>query len=127
MTSLTASSHRVGLRTSGKHKRRARAQGSDSARTAGGASVVLARHPLVAEAARYANAPEGQPTTDTALLSALMTEHYTLQSLRGSTIVEANGRGQLFLSTVSGATVALALVAQLDKVGDAFKIFAFSV
>jgi hypothetical protein len=41
----------------------------------------------------YANEPEGQPATNTALLSALMTEHYPLQSLRGSTIVEANGRG----------------------------------
>jgi hypothetical protein len=75
----------------------------------------------------YANEPEGQPTTNTALLSALMTEHYTLQSLRRSTIVEANGRGQLFLSTVSGATVALALVTQLDKAGDTFKIFTLPV
>ena len=43
-----------------------------------------------------------------ALLSALTTEHYTLQAQRSSTIVEANGRSQLFLSAVSGATVALA-------------------
>lgn len=43
-----------------------------------------------------------------ALLSALRTEHSTLQAQRSSTIVEANGRGQLFLSAVSGATVALA-------------------
>jgi hypothetical protein len=75
----------------------------------------------------YANEQEGQPTTNTELLCALMTEHYTLQSLRGSTIVEANGRGQLFLSTVSGATVALAPVAELDRAGDPFKIFAFTV
>jgi len=31
-----------------------------------------------------------------ALMSALTTEHYTLQSARNSTIVEANGRSMLF-------------------------------
>lgn len=62
-----------------------------------------------------------------ALMSALTTEHYTLQSARTSTIVEANGRSMLFLSSVSGATVALALVAQLDQLGDTFFMFALSV
>ena len=33
-----------------------------------------------------------------ALLSALTTEHYTLQSARASTVVEANGRSLMFLS-----------------------------
>jgi len=62
-----------------------------------------------------------------ALMSALTTEHYTLQSARSSTIVEANGRSSLFLSAVSGATVALALVAQLDTLGDTFRVFAFTI
>lgn len=62
-----------------------------------------------------------------ALLSALTTEHYTLQAQRSSTIVEANGRSQLFLSAVSGATVALALVAQLDGLGQTFTVFALTV
>ena len=62
-----------------------------------------------------------------ALMSALTTEHYTLQSARASTIAEANGRSMLFLSAVSGATVVLALVAQLDRVGDTFLTFALSV
>ena len=62
-----------------------------------------------------------------ALMSALTTEHYTLQSARTSTIVEANGRSMLFLSSVSGATVALALVAQLDRMGDTFFTFALTV
>jgi len=62
-----------------------------------------------------------------ALLSMLTTEHYTLQSARSSTIVEANGRSMLFLSAVSGATVALALVAQLDGLGQTFRVFAFTV
>lgn len=65
--------------------------------------------------------------TDPALLAALTTEHYTLQSARASTITEANGRSQLFLSTVSGATVALALAAQLDRIGDTFTMFAATV
>jgi hypothetical protein len=55
--------------------------------------------------------------TNPQLLSALTTEHYTLQSARSSTIVEANGRSSLFLSATSAATVALALVAQLDRLG----------
>jgi purine-cytosine permease-like protein len=62
-----------------------------------------------------------------ALLSALTTEHYTLQASRSSTVVEANGRSLLFLSAVSGATVALALVAQLDRMGETFLVFALSV
>ena len=62
-----------------------------------------------------------------ALMSALTTEHYTLQSARASTIAEANGRSMLFLSSVSGATVALALVAQLDQIGNTFLTFALSV
>jgi hypothetical protein len=62
-----------------------------------------------------------------ALMSALTTERYTLQSARASTIAEANGRSMLFLSAVRGATVVLALVAQLDRVGDTFLTFALSV
>jgi hypothetical protein len=62
-----------------------------------------------------------------AQMSALTTEHYTLQSSRTSTIVEANGRSMLFLSSVSDATVALVLVAQLDRMGDTFVTFALTV
>lgn len=62
-----------------------------------------------------------------ALMAAMTTEHYTLQAARSSTIAEANGRSLLFLSAVSGATVALALVAQLDELGDTFRTFALSV
>jgi hypothetical protein len=74
--------------------------------------------------------PRDQADTDApsgALLSALTSEHYTLQSARSSTIVEANGRSMLFLSAVSGATVALALVAQLDGLGKSFTVFALSI
>jgi hypothetical protein len=64
---------------------------------------------------------------NSALMSALTTEHYTLQSSRTSTIVEANGRSLLFMSSVSGATVALALAAQLDRMGDTFVTFSLTV
>ena len=62
-----------------------------------------------------------------ALVSALTTEHYTLQAARSSTVAEANGRGLIFLSTVSGAMVALALVAQVDRLGQTFLLFALSI
>jgi hypothetical protein len=65
--------------------------------------------------------------TDPALLSALTTEHYTLQAARSSTVVEANGRSSLFLSATSGAVVALALVAQLDRLGQTFTVFVLTV
>lgn len=62
-----------------------------------------------------------------ALMSALTTEHYTLQSSRSSTVLEANGRSQLYLSAVTGAVVALALVAELDGLGRTFTVFALSL
>lgn len=77
---------------------------------------------------RDSGTPTGDRATPSgALMSALTAEHYTLQSLRSSTIVEANGRSQLFLSAVSGATVAMALVAQLDTMGETFLVFAFTI
>ena len=79
------------------------------------------------EARELNSRPAGETVPSSALLSALTTEHYTLQSSRTSTIVEANGRSSLFLSAVSGALVALALVAQLDRLGETFLVFAFSV
>src|SRR5215210_1064776 len=74
-----------------------------------------------------ATGPADPAGPNPALVSALTTEHYTLQSARASTIAEANGRSLLFLSAVSGATVALALVAQLDRVGDTFLTFALAL
>ena len=67
------------------------------------------------------------PGPNPAVMWALTTEHYTLQSSRTGTIAEANGRSMLFVSSVSGATVALALVAQLDRMGDTFVTFALTV
>ena len=47
-----------------------------------------------------------------AALSALTTEHYTLQSARAATTHESNGRASLYLASVAGGVVALAFVTE---------------
>ena len=64
-----------------------------------------------------ATGPADATGPNPALMSALTTEHYTLQASRSSTIVEANGRSMLFFAAVSGATVALALAAHWTRWG----------
>ena len=81
----------------------------------------------ISESRHLASGPPEYSVVSGALLSALTTEHFALQSARSSTVAEANGRSALFLSAVSGATVALALVAQLDGIGQTFTLFALSV
>jgi hypothetical protein len=61
------------------------------------------------------------------LLLALTTEHFTLQTARGATIADSNGRAALYLSTVSGAVIALAFTGQVAHVGRAFFLFAFAL
>jgi MFS family permease len=61
------------------------------------------------------------------LLQALTTEHFTLQTARGATIADSNGRAALYLSTVSGAVIALAFIGQIAHVGRAFFLFAFAL
>lgn len=57
------------------------------------------------------------------IVPILNTEHFTLQTGRGSTIAEANGRVTMFLSTVSSSLVALAFVGQISRLGTAFYLF----
>jgi MFS family permease len=61
------------------------------------------------------------------LLQALTTEHFTLQTARAATISDSNGRAALYLSTVSGAVIALAFIGQVAHVGRAFFLFAFAL
>jgi hypothetical protein len=61
------------------------------------------------------------------LLQALTTEHFTLQTARSATIADSNGRSALYLSTVSGAVVALAFIGQIAKVGQPFFLFALAL
>jgi hypothetical protein len=57
-------------------------------------------------------------------LSFLTTEHFTLQSQRAAATAEASSRLQLYVGALSGAIVALALVAQVSDLGGAFRGFA---
>jgi hypothetical protein len=61
------------------------------------------------------------------LVTILTTEHYNLQTLRVGTISESSGRLSAFLSALSGAVVALALVAQVSQFGEAFRIAALII
>jgi hypothetical protein len=60
-------------------------------------------------------------------LQALTTEHTAFQSARSSTISESAARSSLYLGTLSSAVVALALVGQVTKLGDAFLVFALAI
>jgi hypothetical protein len=63
-------------------------------------------------------------------LQILATEHWSLLATRSLTYTEALGRVTMFLAILSGAVIALALVAQADRFGTAFisiAIFLLSV
>ena len=64
---------------------------------------------------------------DAALMQALTTEHFALQSARAATIMESNGRVALFLGTVSSSVVAMALVGQRTSFEEAFYAFALTL
>jgi len=52
------------------------------------------------------------------LLTVLTAEHSNLQAARSAGVVEANGRTTAFLAALSGSLVALALVAQVQSLGE---------
>jgi hypothetical protein len=54
----------------------------------------------------------------------LTTEHFTLQTERSSASGDTHARLQLYMTVLSSSLIALALVAQLSAVGDAFRGFA---
>lgn len=62
-----------------------------------------------------------------ARLQILTTEHWSLLSTRGLSWNEAFSRAAMFLSALSGAVVALALVAQATAFGAAFITFALLI
>src|SRR2546430_14001726 len=53
-------------------------------------------------------------------LQVLATEHWSLLATRSLTYTESLGRINMFLGILSGAVIALALVAQADRFGTAF-------
>jgi hypothetical protein len=65
--------------------------------------------------------PPPATASDTATkLQILATEHWSLLATRSLTYTESLGRVSIFLAILSGAVIALALVAQADHIGPAF-------
>jgi hypothetical protein len=58
------------------------------------------------------------------VIQIMTTEHYNLQAARSVATSEATSRSNLFISTVSMALVALALIGQISQLGTAFFVFA---
>jgi hypothetical protein len=61
-----------------------------------------------------------------ALLTALTTEHFTLQGARSQTVSESSARSSLYLVSVSSALIALGFVSQASEGGDIFQLFALT-
>jgi hypothetical protein len=62
-----------------------------------------------------------------ALMTALTTEHFTLQGARSQTMFETSARSALYIGAVSSTLVALGFIAQISEVGDTFNTFALTV
>jgi hypothetical protein len=74
--------------------------------------------------------PAGRDPATAAKLQILATEHWSLLATRSLTYSESLGRVNMFLAILSGAVIALALVAQADHFGPTFTsvaIFMLSV
>ena len=61
------------------------------------------------------------------VLTALTTEHFTLQGARSQTISESGTRASLYVFSVSSTLVGLGFIAQVSEVGDVFDVFALTV
>jgi hypothetical protein len=61
------------------------------------------------------------------LMTALSTEHFTLQGARSQTMSESSARASIYVFAVSSALVALGFIGQISDVGDVFNVFALTV
>src|SRR4051794_9773873 len=61
------------------------------------------------------------------LLTALTTEHFTLQGARSQTMNESSSRAALYIGAVSSTLVALGFLGQISPGGDTFNTFALTV
>jgi hypothetical protein len=61
------------------------------------------------------------------LLSALTTEHFTLQGARSQTMSESSARASVYVFSLSSTLVALGFIGQVDDVGGVFYVFALTV
>ena len=64
--------------------------------------------------------PAGKEPAAAGKLQVLATEHWSLLATRALTYTESLGRVNMFLGILSGAVIALALVAQADRFGTTF-------
>jgi hypothetical protein len=64
---------------------------------------------------------------NSAFMQALGAEFSMLMAARGATISESSSRASLYMTTLSGAVVALALVAQAARFGETFFVFALAI
>jgi hypothetical protein len=60
-------------------------------------------------------------------LTALTTEHFTLQGARSQTASESASRASLYILSVSSALVALGFIGQSSQTGTTFDVFALTV
>ena len=67
------------------------------------------------------------PAPPSVHLQILSTEHWSLLATRSMTWNESFARAQMFLSILSAAVVALALVAQALQFGEGFEVFALVI
>jgi hypothetical protein len=61
------------------------------------------------------------------LLTALTTEHFTLQGARAQTTSESTSRAALYIMAVSSTLIALGFIAQASEAGDLFNVFSLVV
>ena len=61
------------------------------------------------------------------LTAILQTEEFVLQGARASTISESSARATIYLSSVSSGLIAIALTAQISRIGDAFYVLGLCV
>jgi hypothetical protein len=62
-----------------------------------------------------------------ALLTALTTEHFTLQGARSQTVGESAARSSLYMFSISSTLIALGFVSQVSKGGEVFQLFALAI
>ena len=64
---------------------------------------------------------------DSKLLTALTTEHFTLEGARARTMSESSARASTYMISVSSTLIALGFIIQLSEIGDVFNVFALTV
>jgi hypothetical protein len=80
-----------------------------------------------APAPRVGETTSGDSVTPSMRLQILSTEHWSLLASRSLAWNESFSRAGMFLTTLTGAIVALALVAQASAFGDGFTLFALVI